>query len=138
MTTDAPDILIAAADAITNRADGRDGENGERSMARTVATFNALTGYALSERDGWVFMAMVKLARSQVGRHVLDDYMDGAAFMALAGESMERKPENKGGEVVMSQQEPHRHPEPRFPTRGAGLVGLVMVLSFASIAAVLN
>lgn len=88
MTTTAPDILIAAADAITTRADQRDSADGERSMARTVATFNTLTGYTLSERDGWVFMAVVKLARSQQGRHVIDDYTDGAAFMALAGESL--------------------------------------------------
>lgn len=88
MKATAPDILIAAADAISNRADQRDCENGERSMARAVHAFNALTGRDLSELDGWVFMAILKLARAQGGRHVLDDYIDGAAYMALAAESL--------------------------------------------------
>ena len=46
--------LRQAALQIEDRADKRDCGNGERSMERTVNTFNALTGHALSERDGWV------------------------------------------------------------------------------------
>lgn len=84
----APDILIAAADCIGDRAEQRDQRDGERSMCRAVETFNTLTGHALSERDGWVFMTVLKLARAQGGRHVLDDYVDGAAYLALAGESI--------------------------------------------------
>jgi len=55
-------------------------------MARAVTTFNSLTGHKLTEREGWVFMAILKLSRAQAGRHVMDDYIDGAAYMALAGE----------------------------------------------------
>lgn len=84
----APDILIAAADCIGDRAEQRDQQDGERSMKRTVETFYALTGHMLSEHEGWVFMAVLKLARAQGGRHVLDDYVDGAAYIALAGESI--------------------------------------------------
>lgn len=82
------DILIEAADCIGERADQRDTPGGERSMLRAVLTFNALTGHELTEREGWVMMAVLKLARAQAGRHVLDDYIDGAAYIALAGESL--------------------------------------------------
>jgi hypothetical protein len=93
----AVDILVSAADAITNRADQRDCETGERSMARAVATFNALTKHSLSERDGWVFMVILKLSRAQEGRHVIDDYLDGAAYVALAGESIDDSEDKKNG-----------------------------------------
>jgi hypothetical protein len=49
--------------------------------------FNALTGHELSERDGWLFMVMLKAARATAGGHNPDDYEDGAAYFALAGES---------------------------------------------------
>lgn len=84
----APDLLIAAADCIGERAQQRDQDDGERSMRKAAATFNQLTGHRLSERDGWIFMAILKLARAQAGRHVLDDYIDGAAYIALAGETL--------------------------------------------------
>lgn len=84
--TGATDILVTAADAIADRASQRDHANGERSMARTIKSFNALTGHNLSEEDGWIFAAVLKLSRSRGGRFVLDDYVDGAAYIALAGE----------------------------------------------------
>ncbi|WP_049780124.1 DUF6378 domain-containing protein [Aromatoleum aromaticum] len=87
-TVDATEILVAAADCIGDRASQRDQADGERSMSRAVDTFNVLTGHSLSERDGWIFQAVLKLARAQGGRHVLDDYIDGAAYLALAGESL--------------------------------------------------
>ncbi len=93
----AVDILISAADEIAARADQLDRENGERSMARAVTTFNALTGHSLSQRDGWVFMVVLKLSRSQNGRPIIDDYLNGAAYMALAGESIDDSEDNKNG-----------------------------------------
>lgn len=83
----APDILKSAAAIIEQRGSERDQPGGERSMARTIATFNALTGHALTERDGWAFMVALKLARAYASpTGVPDDYKDGAAYMALAGE----------------------------------------------------
>ena len=82
----APEILAAAAQCISDRAATRD-LPAERSMARTVAAFNALTGHALTERDGWLFMVALKAARATAGSHNADDYTDGAAYFALAGES---------------------------------------------------
>ena len=92
MNMDAPEILHSAAECITDRGAQCDQPNGERSMGRAVAAFNALTGHHLSERDGWLFMVALKAARAATpsGRHNADDYVDGAAYMALAGESAER------------------------------------------------
>lgn len=90
-TQDAPQILAAAAEAIANRAASRD-LPAERSMARTVAAFNALARHNLSETDGWLFMAILKAARSTAGTPTEDDYIDGAAYFALAGESAGQTP----------------------------------------------
>jgi hypothetical protein len=84
----APAILKAAADHLDSRAALRDQPQGERSMARTVAAFNALTGHQVSERDGWLFMAVLKAARAcTTPAGILDDYQDGAAYFGLAGEA---------------------------------------------------
>lgn len=86
--TSAPDILIRAADHIRDRASQRDADkDGERSMLATVKAFNALFGTSLTETQGWLFMALLKASRSANGSHVSDDYEDGAAYFALAGES---------------------------------------------------
>lgn len=82
----APEILAAAAHCIQQRAATRD-LPAERSMARTVTAFNAIAGHRLDERDGWLFMAILKAARATAGSHNPDDYVDGAAYFALAGES---------------------------------------------------
>lgn len=82
----APQILAQAAQCIGERAASRD-LPAERSMARTVRAFNALSGHALTEREGWLFMAVLKAARATAGSHNPDDYTDGAAYFALAGES---------------------------------------------------
>jgi hypothetical protein len=78
-------ILRTAADVMAERGKLRD--NGkERSMVRTIKAFNAVTGLALTETQGWIFMAVFKLAREMTG-HDPDNFVDGAAYMALAGES---------------------------------------------------
>ncbi len=82
----APEFLQKAIDAIGNRASERD-EDEERSMARCVEVFNALTDHALSEREGWMFMVCLKMVRAQQGALQLDDYVDSGAYFALAGES---------------------------------------------------
>ena len=80
-------ILREAATTIDGRAAQRDSEK-ERSMARCVAAFNGLTKHNLTEEEGWMFMVVLKMARALNSRKfTLDDYVDGAAYMALAGES---------------------------------------------------
>ncbi len=82
----APDILIRAAELIERRAAERDLPQ-ERSMARAVDAFNVLTGRCLSEREGWLFMAVLKLSRATAGAPIDDDLIDAAAYCALALES---------------------------------------------------
>lgn len=83
----APQILTAGAEHIAARAVQRDCLNGERSMARTVKAFNAMFGTHLTEVQGWQFMVILKMARASAGGHNADDYEDGAAYFALAGEA---------------------------------------------------
>lgn len=114
MTASAPDLLISAADAIADRAQLRDQPNGERSMARAVAAFNALFDAQLSEQQGWQFMVLLKLARSSAGRIHLDDYTDAAAYAALAGECATR---HTATEVMnLRAVHPVAHSKPYAPT----------------------
>lgn len=87
---DAVDLLVQASDAIHQRATLRDQPTGERSMGRAVAAFNALHDTSLTETQGWHFMELLKLARATGGSFHVDDYIDGAAYAALAGEAAGR------------------------------------------------
>ena len=80
------EILDAAKADIIDRSATRDDDTG-KSMVRTVDIFDKLTGNELSPRDGWLFMACVKIARSQQGKFHIDDYTDAASYIALAGEA---------------------------------------------------
>lgn len=82
-------ILRIGEECLASRGAERDKADGERSMRRTVAAFNALTGHNLTEVEGWLFMVALKAARATAGGHKLDDYIDGAAYFALAGECAE-------------------------------------------------
>ena len=90
--TDAVSLLIDAADTITARGKQRDTPRGERSMGRAVKAFNAMFGTALTEPQGWQFMAILKMARASAGGPVrIDDYIDQAGYAALAGECAARR-----------------------------------------------
>jgi hypothetical protein len=62
-------------------------QGGERSMGATVAAFNAATGNALTEEQGWLFMVFLKAIRTQQGQFRADNYEDGAAYFGLMGEA---------------------------------------------------
>ena len=83
----APDFLTAAKGHMEDRAATYDAAAGERSMAKTVAAFNALNGTEMTEVQGWQFMAILKLARSTQGAFRSDSFEDGCAYVALAGEA---------------------------------------------------
>jgi hypothetical protein len=91
----AAEILQSGIAAMAQRAKTRDHADGERSIERAVAMFNVLRGYHgprdITAREGWILMALLKLSRAQGGAHLLDDYIDGAAYIALAGETAERE-----------------------------------------------
>ncbi len=87
-TNDASEILREVSNLIKSRAVDRDVDQ-ERSMAVTVELFFKLTGIQVSEYNGWLFMACLKLARNRVGTGVFnrDHLMDAMAYLALALES---------------------------------------------------
>jgi hypothetical protein len=83
---DAPDLLEKAAATMRERSAERDTEK-ERAMARTVALFNAaFPALGITEYQGWMFMLFLKMARAHGGSFREDDYLDMAAYAALAGE----------------------------------------------------
>ena len=83
----ASDCLKSAAQHLSDRASTYDSPDGERSMARTIGTFYALTDVFVTEEQGWMFMALLKMVRSQQGDFKLDNYEDGASYFALAAEA---------------------------------------------------
>ena len=83
-------IIRNAAAEMLDRAAFRDTPEGERSMGRCVKAFNAMFGTELTETQGWQFMELLKMARSVGGGFRLDDFTDGVAYAALAGESEAR------------------------------------------------
>ena len=89
-TPKAVKILNEAVAIMAERGKSYDKSGGEaeRSMPKIVAMFNALTGHELTPEQGWKFMCCLKLARSEQGEYREDNYLDGAAYMALAGEEV--------------------------------------------------
>jgi len=85
----ASDILEKAAGHLKDRAATYDKPQGERSIAAAVRAFLAVTGDGLmnTPERGWLFMALLKAVRSQQGAFKADNYEDGAAYFALAGEA---------------------------------------------------
>ena len=89
MTVKAHEILDKAAGHMRDRATTYDRPGGERSMPNAVAAFNAITGHSITAEQGWLFMALLKAVRTQQGDFRADNYEDGAAYFALAGEQAE-------------------------------------------------
>lgn len=97
-TTAAANILQQGVDALSNRAAERDQADGERSMARCVKAFNVMFDHKITEEQGWQFMELLKMSRAAGGAYREDDYVDGAAYCALAGEAARRDRGSNGAE----------------------------------------
>jgi hypothetical protein len=80
------EILEAAGSHMRDRAATYDSPAGERSMGSTVAMFNTLVGQDMTEEQGWLFMALLKMVRSQQGDFKSDNFEDLCAYGALAAE----------------------------------------------------
>lgn len=83
-------LLSQGIREISARAQHYDAPGGERSMAATVAAFNAIHGLGMTEVQGWQFMELLKIVRSSQGKFKPDNFVDGAAYAALAGEAAAR------------------------------------------------
>lgn len=88
------DILRAGAQHMEDRAATYDVPGGERSMAKTVATFNTFHGTELTEAQGWHFMQILKSVRmfTRPGLH-LDSAEDNVAYGALMAEAKAKETE---------------------------------------------
>jgi len=87
-TPSAADLLAAAEKHMRDRAATYDKPEGERSMARTVLAFNAITGRDLAESEGWLLMQILKDVRDRqrVAPHT-DSLEDCVAYAALKAEA---------------------------------------------------
>ena len=95
MAISAIEFLERAADLMLERAQEYDSPEGERSMGRTVAAFNVLTGNILSEQEGWLFMMLLKLARqAQTDTWHQDSSEDAIAYAALMAEAWQNHEED--------------------------------------------
>ena len=81
----AQNILSKGAAHMQDRAATYDKE-GERSIPSVVKAFEAITGHSLTNEQGWLFMALLKMVRTQKGDYRADNYEDLAAYSALMGE----------------------------------------------------
>jgi len=88
MKTTAPQLLNKAASHMQARAATYDKPEGERSMAATVAAYNAVTGQSMTESDGWLLMALLKMVRdNQRTEPHIDSIEDLVAYASLYGEA---------------------------------------------------
>ncbi len=83
------ELLEKAAGHLKDRAATYDKPAGERSIGAAVAAFNAITGDGIMNTGerGWLFIAILKMVRSQQGNYRADNYEDLAAYGALMGEA---------------------------------------------------
>lgn len=86
----AASMLQSALGHMEDRAKTYDAPGGERSMGKTVAAFNIITGNNLTEEAGWLFMILLKSVRAQTDK-TLDSLEDMVAYAALRGECAARE-----------------------------------------------
>lgn len=87
----APGFLRRAAAIMDERGKTYDQAGGERSMGKTVAAFNAITGRDLTEAEGWLLLETLKNVRQwQRPAFHQDSADDGVAYSALKAEALAR------------------------------------------------
>lgn len=84
----AAELLGRAARHMHDRAATYDKPEGERSMARAIPAFNAITGRDLSESEGWLLMTLLKAVRGFTReQYHADSFEDLIAYGALMAEA---------------------------------------------------
>lgn len=58
-------LLSNTLNLLSERGKQYDSPKGERSMGRTVAAFNAITGRELTEAEGMLLLAILKMVRDR-------------------------------------------------------------------------
>ena len=84
----APVLLSAAASHMAERAATYDTPEGERSMGKAVAAWNAITGHDIKESEGWLLLQILKDVRlfTREDYHA-DSAEDCIAYAALKAEA---------------------------------------------------
>lgn len=88
-------LLGLAQEEMQDRAITYDSPQGEQSMAKTVKAFNALTDHELTEEEGWLFMGLLKKARSTQGAFREDNFIDEAAYATLRAAAARKNSEKQ-------------------------------------------
>ena len=85
----AESYLKSALATMQERGKTYDSDSGERSMGKTIAAFNAITGRDLSEQEGWLLMLLLKQVRQwSTNQFHQDSALDSVAYAALLAESL--------------------------------------------------
>lgn len=85
----AENILRAAADILKQRGQVYDSDGGERSMGKTVAAFNTITGRSLTEAEGWLLLQLLKDVRQwSKAQYHEDSAVDCVNYAALKAEAL--------------------------------------------------
>lgn len=91
----APEILEAAVIVQTERGQEYDQGNEERNIGRVVSAFNAIHGTALTEAQGWHFMALLKAVRLfSTDTFHTDSAVDLVSYSSLVGEAKSKEKAN--------------------------------------------
>lgn len=86
--TKAQDLLHRAASLMDERGKQYDQRSGERSMQATVTAFNAISGHSMTDADGFLLMAILKMVRDQSRETPHRDSIDDlVAYASLYGEA---------------------------------------------------
>lgn len=86
-TFTAPGMLTRASELMVERAKQYDSPGGERSMEKIITAFNAISGKNLTESEGWLLMAILKMVRDRVRQKGHQDSCeDLISYAALYGE----------------------------------------------------
>ena len=81
-------LLSKAKDIQAERAREYEQAGGERSTAKIVTAFNAITGRDLRESEGWLFLQLLKMVRGEAKRTPhMDSIVDNVSYAALYGEA---------------------------------------------------
>lgn len=84
----AAELLGRAARHMHDRASTYDAPDGERSMGKAVAAFNAITSHNLSESEGWLLLQVLKDVRLFTrSEYHADSAEDCIAYAALKAEA---------------------------------------------------
>ena len=114
--TKAQDLLHRAADLMDERGKQYDQPSGERSMLAAVTAFNAIAGYHLTEADGFLLMALLKMVRDQKRETPhRDSIEDLVSYASLYGEA---RLHGEAQKQKLMRDEARACEEQRWPTGG--------------------